>query len=159
MCGVVKELEIEMAGIPHRFVVVLFLCLVFTMSTFALKSFRSFKFLSSKRSVSTIRVNTVPAKLSECVRVVELSKLSQQGWELENNRDAIKKTFLFQDFTQAFTFMTKIAFKAESMQHHPEWFNVYNRLNVVLSTHDCDGLSALDVTMANYMDQEYLRHK
>lgn len=68
-------------------------------------------------------------------------------------RDAIKKQFNFSDFNEAWGFMSRVALKAESMNHHPEWFNVYNRVEVTLSTHDCQGLSARDVKLANFMDK------
>lgn len=69
------------------------------------------------------------------------------------DRDAIEKTFKFADFKTAFGFMTSCALKAEQMDHHPEWFNVYNRVEVTLTTHDADGVTALDVELAGYMDQ------
>jgi 4a-hydroxytetrahydrobiopterin dehydratase len=74
------------------------------------------------------------------------------GWTETPERDAIKKTFKFKDFSEAFAFMTRIALKAEQMDHHPEWFNVYNRVEVTLTTHDADGLSARDVAMARALD-------
>ncbi len=69
------------------------------------------------------------------------------------NRDAITKTFNFIDFQQAWDFMSQIAIVAEQMNHHPEWFNVYNRVEVTLTTHDVDGLSNYDVEMAERMDE------
>ena len=77
------------------------------------------------------------------------------GWSTpaDNNRDVITKTFNFIDFTQAFDFMSQIAIIAEEMNHHPEWFNVYNRVEVTLTTHDVDGLSNYDVEMARRMDE------
>lgn len=67
-------------------------------------------------------------------------------------RDAIHKEFLFKDFNQAFGFMTRVALKAEKMDHHPEWFNVYNKVQITLSTHDCSGLSENDVQLANFIE-------
>ncbi|KAJ1813396.1 Mitochondrial-processing peptidase subunit alpha, partial [Coemansia sp. RSA 2598] len=75
------------------------------------------------------------------------------GWSLVDGRDAIKKTFLFADFNQAFAFMTSVALKAEKMDHHPEWFNVYNRVEITLSTHDCQGLSTRDIELAAHIDK------
>ncbi|KAJ2235645.1 hypothetical protein IWW45_002437 [Coemansia sp. RSA 485] len=75
------------------------------------------------------------------------------GWSLVDGRDAIKKTFMFSDFNQAFAFMTSVALKAEKMDHHPEWFNVYNRVEITLSTHDCQGLSVRDIALATHIDQ------
>ena len=68
-------------------------------------------------------------------------------------RDAIEKKFTFKDFNQAFGFMTRVALKADRMDHHPEWFNVYNRVEVTLSTHECQGLSDRDVTLATFIEQ------
>ncbi len=68
-------------------------------------------------------------------------------------RDAIVRTFVFADFNAAFGFMTRVALKAETMDHHPEWSNVYNRVEVLLATHDADGVTALDVELARFMDQ------
>ena len=80
-----------------------------------------------------------------------LSKLS--GWlEKAGDRDAMEKTFKFADFKTAFGFMSACALKAEQMDHHPEWFNVYNRVDVILTTHDADGVTELDVELAGYMD-------
>jgi 4a-hydroxytetrahydrobiopterin dehydratase len=80
-----------------------------------------------------------------------LAKLS--GWaKADGPRDAIAKTFRFSDFTAAFGFMTRIAIMAEKLDHHPEWFNVYNRVDVILTTHDADGVTELDVTLAGLMD-------
>lgn len=77
-----------------------------------------------------------------------------QGWTVKpGDRDAIEKTYKFADFKSAFAFMTASALKAEQMDHHPEWFNVYNRVEVTLTTHDANGVTALDVELAGYMDQ------
>lgn len=67
-------------------------------------------------------------------------------------RDAIEKEFLFKDFNEAFGFMARVALLADKMDHHPEWFNVYNKVRVTMSTHDCGGLSAKDVKVANFME-------
>ena len=76
------------------------------------------------------------------------------GWaKVEGGRDAIQKTFRFKDFNEAFGFMTRVAIKADQLDHHPEWFNVYNRVEVLLATHDADGVSELDVTLASFMDE------
>lgn len=80
-----------------------------------------------------------------------LARLS--GWaKAEGERDAICKTFKFKDFNAAFGFMTRVALMADKLDHHPEWFNVYNRIEVLLATHDVDGVSELDVQMATFMD-------
>lgn len=79
---------------------------------------------------------------------------SLPGWKpVEGSRDAITRTLKFADFNAAFGFMSRVALKAETMNHHPEWFNVYNKVEIVLTTHDCDGVSALDVEMAKFIDE------
>lgn len=82
----------------------------------------------------------------------DLALKTLRGWTKVPGRDAITRTFEFADFSEAWAFMSRIALKAERMNHHPEWFNVWSRVYITLSTHDCDGLSDLDVTMAKYID-------
>lgn len=91
-------------------------------------------------------------KLSETARTTTLDPLLEEGWTLDETRDAITKTFKFKDFTEAFGFMTRAAIWAEKWNHHPEWSNVYNTVNVTLTTHDVDGLSSLDVKLARKFD-------
>ncbi len=75
------------------------------------------------------------------------------GWaKAPGARDAIQRTYRFGDFNAAFGFMTRVALMADKLDHHPEWFNVYSRVDVVLTTHDVDGVSELDVTLAGFMD-------
>jgi 4a-hydroxytetrahydrobiopterin dehydratase len=74
------------------------------------------------------------------------------GWSAAREGKAIEKTFIFADFKEAFAWMTRVALKAEQMDHHPEWFNVYKTVNVTLTTHDADGVTALDVELAAFMD-------
>jgi 4a-hydroxytetrahydrobiopterin dehydratase len=74
------------------------------------------------------------------------------GWSAVDGRDAIQKSFKFKDFKAAFGFMAQVALKAEQLDHHPEWFNVYNRVDVTLATHDADGVTALDVELASFCD-------
>ncbi len=76
-----------------------------------------------------------------------------QGWSEAEGRDAIQKSFRFANFNQAFAFMTRVALKAEKMNHHPEWFNVYNRVDIVLSTHDAGGVTERDVELARFIDK------
>jgi 4a-hydroxytetrahydrobiopterin dehydratase len=78
------------------------------------------------------------------------------SWELVEGIDAIHKKFSFKDFKQAFAFMTEIADVAEELNHHPEWFNVWNRVEIRLSTHDSRGLTLLDVNLAKRIDEIYL---
>jgi len=75
----------------------------------------------------------MPHKLDDATRTAALGTL--QGWKHDAARDAISKTFTFKNFSQAWAFMTRIALKAEKMNHHPEWFNVYNRVEITLTTH------------------------
>lgn len=74
------------------------------------------------------------------------------GWSELETREAIGKTFVFRDFNEAFGFMTRAALVAEKMDHHPEWRNVYKTVEVVLSTHDAGGITALDLELARAMD-------
>ena len=92
-------------------------------------------------------------KLNDDERKRQIDPMKGTGWSAVEGRDAIKKEFTFKNFNEAFGFMTRVALKAEQMNHHPEWFNVYNRVEVTLSTHDCGGLSSNDVEMATYMDK------
>lgn len=84
-----------------------------------------------------------------------LSELA--GWALRDDHMAITRTFKFRSFSEAFGFMTECALVAERMNHHPEWFNVYSRVEVVLTTHDVSGLTALDLKLARAMDRAAAR--
>ena len=75
------------------------------------------------------------------------------GWAEEADSDAISRTYIFADFSEAFGFMTRAALVAEKMNHHPEWFNVYKTVEVTLTTHDAGGLTELDITLAKAMDE------
>lgn len=75
------------------------------------------------------------------------------GWKPAEGREAIVKTFIFGDFREAFAWMTRVALVAESMNHHPEWFNVYARVEVALATHDAGGVTELDLELARAMDE------
>ena len=78
-----------------------------------------------------------------------------KSWKATNDdREAITKDFKFSDFKSAFSFMTSIALKAEEIGHHPEWFNVYNKVKITLTTHDIQGLSDKDVTLGKYIDNQ-----
>lgn len=91
-------------------------------------------------------------KLTEAERISDLAPLLENGWSHDPERDAISKTFKCRNFVEAFGFMTRAAIHAERLNHHPEWFNVYNRVEVTLTTHDVDGLSPLDIKLAGIMD-------
>jgi len=90
-------------------------------------------------------------KLSKIEITKKLKRLS--GWKLVKGRSAITKTFKFKDFTMAFGWMTSMALYAEKRNHHPEWFNVYNTVEVTLSTHDAGGITELDLNMAQEMNR------
>lgn len=90
------------------------------------------------------------AKLAGQERADTLESL--EGWTEVDGRDAITKSFTFKDFNAAFGFMTRIALHAERLDHHPEWFNVYKRVDITLTTHDCDGLSERDIRLARLID-------
>ncbi len=92
----------------------------------------------------------MPKKLEGSARSSALSELS--NWKAVEGRDAITRKFEFKNFNEAFAFMTRSALLAEKMDHHPEWFNVYNKLEVTLSTHDAGGITENDVKMARAMD-------
>lgn len=96
--------------------------------------------------------HAVPDLLSETARLAELPALGETGWGAVPGRDAIRKVWKFRSFVEAWGFMAQVALVAEKMNHHPEWQNVYNVVDVTLSTHDCHGLSALDLDLARRMD-------
>lgn len=89
-------------------------------------------------------------KLTDTERETLLPALD--GWSVATDRDAIRKRFTFDDFVAAFGFMTKVAIFAEKADHHPEWENVYNRVDITLTTHDAGGLSVRDVDLAKKID-------
>ena len=95
---------------------------------------------------------TLATKLVGGDRENYVSEIAATGWKVQSDRDAVEKTFEFLDFSQAWSFMSRSALLAEKMDHHPEWFNVYNRVEVTLSTHDCGGISS-NIEMAQAMDR------
>ncbi|XP_011500981.1 PREDICTED: probable pterin-4-alpha-carbinolamine dehydratase [Ceratosolen solmsi marchali] len=101
-----------------------------------------------QRTITVIKMT----KLTEVERQKNLNPLLTNGWIVQKDRDAIHKEFTFKNFNQAFGFMMRIAMQAEKMDHHPEWCNVYNRVNITLSTHDVNGLSMKDVKLATFID-------
>ena len=90
---------------------------------------------------------TRPAKIGAAAALETLP-----GWAAVDDRDAIKRSYRFRDFSAAFGFMARAALMAEKLDHHPEWFNVYNRVEVTLATHDADGVTELDARLAAFMD-------
>ena len=90
------------------------------------------------------------AKLTESERAA--LGHSVPAWEMAAGRDALVRRFKFANFSEAFGFMARVALLAEAQDHHPEWSNVYNRVEILLTTHDADGLSARDVRLARAID-------
>jgi 4a-hydroxytetrahydrobiopterin dehydratase len=90
-----------------------------------------------------------PARLTDAELADALSKLP--GWQLE--RGKLHRQYKFADFVGAFGFMTSVALVAQAMDHHPEWFNVWNLVRIDLATHDADGVTALDVALAGKMEE------
>jgi 4a-hydroxytetrahydrobiopterin dehydratase len=90
-------------------------------------------------------------RLDASARASALAKLA--GWSHVPDREAITKQFVFKDFSQAFGWMTRVAFIAEKLDHHPEWSNVYNKVNVTLATHDVNGVTSMDITLAEAMNR------
>lgn len=88
--------------------------------------------------------------LSDEDRAEALDRLDD--WDYDDGRDAIMRSFVFDDFSAAFAFMTRVALLAEKADHHPEWSNVWNRVDILLTTHDAGGLSARDVAMARAIE-------
>lgn len=91
---------------------------------------------------------TRPTKIGAAAALKDLP-----GWTAVDGRDAIHRGYRFKDFNTAFGFMSRAALMAEKLDHHPEWSNVYNRVEVTLATHDADGVTALDVQLARFMDE------
>ena len=76
-----------------------------------------------------------------------------QGWEYDEEEQAITRWLAFHDFAQAFAFMTRVALEAERRQHHPEWFNLYNRVEISFTTHDAGGVTARDIEFARWVEE------
>ena len=91
------------------------------------------------------------------VEEVQAALAGLPAWERHGGREAIRRQYVFPDFVQAFAFMTQVALVAEKSDHHPEWSNVYNKVDVTLTTHDADGVTQRDVDLARSADQAYAR--
>src|SRR3977135_2455088 len=102
-------------------------------------------------------MRTMAEKLTGQARKAAIAKL--KGWSEVKGRDAISRKFAFEDFNAAFGFMTRAALVAEKLDHHPEWFNVYNKVEVTLATHDAGGGTELDIELAAAMDRLRVRGK
>jgi 4a-hydroxytetrahydrobiopterin dehydratase len=90
------------------------------------------------------------SKLDDQARVLALTDLPH--WDYDSEAQGIRRTFAFTDFAEAFAFMARVAILAEKADHHPEWFNVYNRVEILLTTHDAGGLSDRDISLAKVID-------
>jgi 4a-hydroxytetrahydrobiopterin dehydratase len=97
-----------------------------------------------------MRQSAMIAQLTELERAEALDSLCD--WDFDEARDAFTRQFVFNDFSAAFGFMARVALLAEVHDHHPEWSNVWNRVDILLTTHDAGGLSARDVAMAQAID-------
>ncbi|MGH6912659.1 MAG: 4a-hydroxytetrahydrobiopterin dehydratase [Geminicoccales bacterium] len=97
------------------------------------------------------REGTMAEKMSEAAVAAALEELA--GWEPAPGRSAIQRTIKFKDFNAAFGFMTRVALMAEKMDHHPEWFNVYNRVDITLASHDAGGVTERDLKLARFIDK------
>jgi 4a-hydroxytetrahydrobiopterin dehydratase len=95
--------------------------------------------------------STMPEKLDH--QEIKDSLKDLEGWSLLEDKDALQKDFKFKNFSEAFAFMSRSALLAEKMCHHPEWFNVYNRVEVTLNTHDAGGVTEYDLKMAKLMNK------
>lgn len=90
-------------------------------------------------------------ELDENEREAALASLG--GWSYDAEARGIRRSFRFADFAEAFAFMSRVAILAEKADHHPEWFNVYNRVDILLTTHDANGLSQRDIALATAIDR------
>jgi 4a-hydroxytetrahydrobiopterin dehydratase len=93
----------------------------------------------------------MPEKMSDAQTDEALGELD--GWTRVEGRDAISRSYKFASFNEAFGFMSRVALAAEKLDHHPEWFNVYNKVDVTLATHDADGVTELDIKLAQKMNR------
>ncbi|XP_065168544.1 pterin-4-alpha-carbinolamine dehydratase [Atheta coriaria] len=142
------------AGTAFRLVQPLLTVLPRFHSPVTFNNYAHFHSSSAGASATVVsRKQKMAAKLSPEERKGTIDPLLQQGWSMVKDRDAIYKEYMFKDFNQAFGFMTRIALLADKMDHHPEWFNVYNKVQVTLSSHDVNGLSNRDVKLANFMEK------
>ena len=110
----------------------------------------SLLFLRTNTRRCSRHMSAAPVRLTAEEREKHVAELSH--WSMVEGREAITRTFEFKDFIAGFGFMSEVALQAEKSDHHPEWFNVYNRVEVTLATHDCSGLSLRDIKLARFMD-------
>ena len=91
--------------------------------------------------------------MTEKLTEAQIKSLTSAGWTLSDDKNSVTKAYKFNDFTEAFAFMTQAALFAEKWDHHPDWNNVYSNVNVTLTTHDAGGLTELDLKLASKMDE------
>ncbi|XP_068600777.1 pterin-4-alpha-carbinolamine dehydratase 2-like [Brachionichthys hirsutus] len=108
--------------------------------------------LLSRSTLRSCKMSLDSHWLSPAERDQLVMALRPTGWMEVDGRNAIFKELHFKTFNQAFGFMSRVALQAEKMNHHPEWFNVYNKVQITLTTHDCGGLSKRDIKMAKFID-------
>ncbi|KAI8815650.1 transcriptional coactivator/pterin dehydratase [Fimicolochytrium jonesii] len=127
---------------------------IVTPATPTIMSMRTAHSSSSTKTTHTATLQLPVTPLTEKERTQALQNL--EGWTFSNDgkRDVIQKSFRFEDFSEAFGFMTRVAMQAEKMDHHPEWFNVYDKVDITLSTHECSGLSVRDVELARFIEAQ-----
>uniref|UniRef100_A0A9L0R4V6 4a-hydroxytetrahydrobiopterin dehydratase n=1 Tax=Equus caballus TaxID=9796 RepID=A0A9L0R4V6_HORSE len=106
-----------------------------------------------RRGALAINQSADAHRLTAEERTQVILDLKAAGWSELSERDAIYKEFSFKNFNQAFGFMSRVALQAEKMNHHPEWFNVYNKVQITLTSHDCGGLTKRDVKLAKFIEK------
>lgn len=109
--------------------------------------------MSDKKLKKQKKGNIIMKKLNQSDRLKAITDLDL--WEDEETQNAIGKTFQFTNFNEAFAFMTRVAMEAEKNNHHPEWSNIYNTVNISLTSHDVGGVTERDINMARYIDSIY----
>ncbi|CAD5205627.1 unnamed protein product [Bursaphelenchus okinawaensis] len=110
---------------------------------------------TSSSDQHSVNGEVIPSAMTVEDRAEHLNPLVESGWSTVPNRDAIKKKFTFVDFNTAFAFMTAVALYADKHDHHPEWFNVYNQVEITLSSHDANGVTQRDIRLANFIETTY----
>ncbi|KAL4631197.1 pterin-4-alpha-carbinolamine dehydratase 2-like isoform X1 [Arapaima gigas] len=127
--------------------------LIFTHRTSTALHCRVSKFLSAQLLRKSSKMASDSHWLTSAEREQLVMELKATGWIEVEGRDALYKELGFKTFNQAFGFMSRVALEAEKLNHHPEWFNVYNKVQITLTTHDCGGLSKKDIKLAKFIDK------
>ncbi|KAI1898229.1 hypothetical protein AGOR_G00070190 [Albula goreensis] len=129
------------------------LWLMFTPRVCSRAQFPLSKLCNSLLNRSSSKMASDSHWLAPAERESLLMELKATGWVMVEGRDALYKELDFKTFNQAFGFMSRVALQSEKMNHHPEWFNVYNKVQITLTTHDCGGLSKKDIKLAKFIDR------